>query len=52
MAIKTMTTISAVSQVKVVAANGKTMLSNTACVDCQYTIQDHAFKSDFRLLEV
>jgi hypothetical protein len=28
------------------------MLSNTACADCSYAIQDHSFTSDFRLLEV
>jgi hypothetical protein len=51
-AIKTNQTISTVPTVKVVAANGKTMLSNTACANCSYTIQGHSFTSDFRLLEV
>jgi hypothetical protein len=51
-AIKTNQTISNVPTVKVVATNGKTMLSNAACADCSYAIQGHSFKSDFRLLEV
>jgi hypothetical protein len=52
LAIKSNTTISIVSPVKVVAANGKSMLSNTACLGCSYSIQGHSFTSDFRLLEV
>lgn len=41
-----------VQTVKVIAANGRDMISNTACVNCPYTIQEHSFKSDFRLLEI
>jgi hypothetical protein len=52
LAIKSNTTISTVSPVKVVAANGKSMLSNTALLGCSYSIQGHSFTSDFRLLEV
>jgi hypothetical protein len=51
-AIKTQQPISHVHPVKVVAANGKNMMSNTACVNCSYIIQGHTFTSDFRLLEV
>ncbi|RLN10016.1 retrotransposon protein, putative, unclassified [Panicum miliaceum] len=44
--------ISQVSMAKVAAANGKEMISNTACLSCKYSIQGHEFISDFRLLEV
>jgi hypothetical protein len=51
-AVKTKMAISDITPVKVVAANGKTMLSNTACTHCSYDIQGHSFTSDFRLLEL
>jgi hypothetical protein len=51
-AIKAGLPISSVPLVHVSTANGKTMLSNTACVACPYTIQSHNFTSTFRLLEV
>jgi hypothetical protein len=42
-AIKANTVISPVSAVKVVAANGRHMLSNTTCVACPYIIQGGSF---------
>jgi hypothetical protein len=33
---------------KMVAANGKTMLSTTACVDCTYSIQGHSCRGQPR----
>jgi hypothetical protein len=36
----------------VAAASGKEMLSQSATLQCPYSIQGHQFKSDFRLLEV
>jgi hypothetical protein len=51
-AIKANIVISPVSAVQVVVANGKHMLSNTACVACPYSIQGCSFQSDFRLLEI
>jgi hypothetical protein len=41
-----------VPTVKVVAANGRNMFSNTSCVNRLYTIQGHSFASDLRLLEI
>ena len=37
---------------QVAAANGTNMLSETACLACPYSIQEHAFSSDFKILEV
>jgi len=36
----------------VAVANVANMCSETACLNCPYTIQGHPFSSDFRLLEV
>lgn len=44
--------ITPVSKLQIVAADGQVMLSDTACEACAYTVQNHAFQSDFRLLEV
>lgn len=44
--------ISAVPAIKVAAANGTQMISESACVACPYSIQGQSFVSDFRLLEV
>jgi len=44
--------ISTTSPLQVAAANGSTMLSETACSACPYFIQGHDFISDFRLLEL
>jgi len=44
--------ISATSPLKVAAANGSTMTSETICSDCHYSIQGHEFISHFRLLEL
>ncbi|CAN6347636.1 unnamed protein product [Urochloa humidicola] len=51
-ALKPSCKVNVVDEVLVSAANGKQMLSNTACLSCPYTIQNHEFTSDFRLLEV
>jgi hypothetical protein len=51
-AIKHNLSTSEVPTVKVVAANGRNMFSNTSCVNCLYTIQGHSFASDLRLLEI
>ena len=51
-AIKSGLAISPASEIKVSAANGKTMTSLTACQACSYSIQGHNFTSDFRLLGV
>ena len=44
--------ITATSPQQVAAANGSTMLSETVCSDCAYSIQGNTFNSDFRLLEL
>lgn len=36
----------------VAAANGQQMTSNTACQDCQFSIQGHEFLQTLRLLDV
>ena len=51
-AVKTNCKITSVPRVNVAAANGKEMLSDTACLSCNYYIQGHEFTSNFRLLEV
>lgn len=51
-AVKAKCDISTVHGVKVAAANGKEMISNTACLNCPYKIQGNEFTSDFRLLDV
>jgi hypothetical protein len=51
-AVKAKCKIQSVSEVKVAAASGAEMLSETACLKCPYSIQGHQFSSDFRLLEV
>ena len=51
-AVKAKCKIQSVSEVKVAAATGAEMLSETACLKCPYSIQGHQFSSDFRLLEV
>ena len=44
--------ISATTPLQVAVANGSTMLSETTCSVCSYSIQDQEFSSDFRLLEL
>jgi len=44
--------ISATSPLQVATTNGSTMLSETSCSACSYSIQGHEFISDFRLLEL
>lgn len=51
-ALKHNLSITQIDPVKVAAANGTEMLSSTACTACPYSIQDHQFSSDLRLLEV
>jgi hypothetical protein len=51
-AIKSNCKISAVEKIKVAAANGETMFSESACLHCPYTIQGHTFSSNSRILEV
>jgi len=51
-AVKSGLSISSVPEITVTAANGKTMISQTACQACSYSIQGHHFQSDFRLLGV
>jgi hypothetical protein len=38
--------------VKVLSANGKEILSETACLNIKYVVQGQDFISDFRLIEV
>jgi hypothetical protein len=51
-AIQSKCQISTVDRVKVAVANGENMISQSACLNCPYTIQGHHFTSDFRILEV
>lgn len=44
--------ISPALKAQIVVADGKIMLSESACVACPYEIQKHHFSSDFRLLDV
>jgi len=44
--------ISPTSPLQVAAANGTTMLSETAYLACPYSIQGQEFSSDFRLLQL
>lgn len=51
-AVKSKCNISETDAVTVEAANGQEMLSNTACLNCPFTIQGHKFNHDLRLLNV
>jgi hypothetical protein len=50
--VKAKCLISDVEELRVAAANGKEMSSTSACLQCHYSIQEHNFISDFKLLEV
>ena len=51
-AIKAGCQASTAPKIKVAAANGQTLFSETVCLDCPYTIQGHQFKSNLRLLDI
>lgn len=51
-AVKSRCQISDIEVVKVATANGHEMLSNTASLNCLFTIQGHEFSKDLRLLTV
>jgi hypothetical protein len=50
-AVKNSFSISNVEGIKVAAANGTTMISNTTCINTTYSIQGHTFQSDLRLVD-
>jgi hypothetical protein len=51
-AVKNSCSISNVEGIKVAAANGTTMISNTACINTTYSIQGHTFQPDLRLVDI
>lgn len=51
-ALKSNCQVSEIDTVKVAATNGQEMLSNTASLNCPFTIQGHEFTQDLRLLSV
>lgn len=51
-AVKAKCKISQVEKVKIFAADGKLMISESASIYCPYEIQNHKFNTTFRLLEV
>lgn len=51
-AVKSKCSILEFESVRVAAANGQEMISNTACLDCPFTIQSHDFTHTLRLLNV
>lgn len=51
-AVKSRCKISSTSKVQIATADGKLMMSESACISYPYEIQQHKFSSDFRLLDV
>lgn len=41
-----------IEPVRITAANGLEMISDTSCLNIKYTVQGHEFTTNFRLLEV